>query len=149
MPGLPRTGRSRTFTVPEEGASSPAIMLRMVDFPAPFGPRRPVTPAPIPSDRSETATTSPYHLATPSSVITGCSPGTSPGSALSSRSRPAASVTTLVPGEHHRQTDGDDRGHHPEHRGKRAPLGEIRFVKENADHRRDRPRGTEHERPVL
>src|SRR5687768_13494886 len=101
MAGLPRTGRSRTFTVPAEGGSSPAIMLRIVDFPAPFGPRRPVTPAPIPNDISETATTSPYHLATPSRVTTGCSPGASPGRTLVGSLNAVAteiSVTTLVPG---------------------------------------------------
>ena len=36
-------GRPFTVTDPDVGASSPRIMRMVVDFPAPFGPRKPVT----------------------------------------------------------------------------------------------------------
>src|SRR5215208_6455945 len=62
--------RSSTWTVPLEGRMRPATRLRIVDLPAPFGPSRAVTPVPIPRVRSETATTSPYHLATPRRATT-------------------------------------------------------------------------------
>ena len=47
----------------------PAIMCIMVDFPAPFGPSRPVTPGPIVIVMSLTATTLPYHRETLRSSI--------------------------------------------------------------------------------
>src|SRR6476646_6093871 len=53
-----------TRTDPAEGSSSPAIRWRSVDLPAPFGPRRPVTPGPSPNEMSLTATTLPYQRAT-------------------------------------------------------------------------------------
>ena len=58
--GWPRVGLPATVTLPDDGARKPAIMCRMVDLPAPFGPSRPVMP---PSSRkltSLTATTLPY-----------------------------------------------------------------------------------------
>src|SRR4029079_11846666 len=44
-------------------------MCRIVDLPAPFGPRRPVTPAPSPKLMSLTATTLPYPRETRSRTI--------------------------------------------------------------------------------
>ncbi len=38
-----RTGAPLTVTVPDVGRSSPMIMRMVVDLPAPFGPRKPVT----------------------------------------------------------------------------------------------------------
>ena len=42
--GEPQAGSPSSFTSPWLGASWPAASLRNVDLPAPFGPRRPVTP---------------------------------------------------------------------------------------------------------
>ncbi len=42
-------------------------MCRIVDLPAPFGPRRPVTPGPSTNEMSLTATTLPYQRETPRS----------------------------------------------------------------------------------
>src|SRR5918997_985852 len=108
----PRTGRPSTRTVPLDGRISPETRLRIVDLPAPLGPRSAVTPAPIPTVRSETATTSPYHLATPCRVMTASEPGGRPGSSLGASSveawfmfTPGVSVTALVPGEHDHAAD--------------------------------------------
>src|SRR6476620_10712796 len=49
--------------LPADGRSRPVSILKVVDFPAPFGPSSPVTPGPSWNDTSATATTSPYHLA--------------------------------------------------------------------------------------
>ena len=59
--------------MPVEGARKPPIMLMRVDFPAPFGPSRPVTPGPIVMVMSLTATTLPNQRETWSmlSVVTG------------------------------------------------------------------------------
>src|SRR5690606_23641207 len=46
-------------TVPVDGARKPPIMLMRVDFPAPLGPSRPVTPGPMVMVMSLTATTWP------------------------------------------------------------------------------------------
>ena len=50
--------------VPFDGARKPAIMCKMVDLPAPFGPSRPVTPGPMSIVMSLTATTLPYQRLT-------------------------------------------------------------------------------------
>src|SRR5215217_2919689 len=99
--------RSSTWTVPLKGRMRPATRLRIVDLPAPFGPSRAVTPVPIPRVRSETATTSPYHLATPRRATTARAPGGRPGNSLTAASLDASleftlsvSITALVPGEH-------------------------------------------------
>src|SRR5437899_9973385 len=47
-------------TEPADGLRRPPIMLSSVDFPAPFGPRRPVIPELRPNEMSFTATTLPY-----------------------------------------------------------------------------------------
>ena len=41
--GVPVSGDPLTVTEPDVGRSSPMIMRMVVDFPAPFGPRKPVT----------------------------------------------------------------------------------------------------------
>src|ERR1019366_3090108 len=65
-----RSGRSRdtyrapfTTTSPDVGASSPRIMRMVVDLPAPFGPRNPVTcPGMTWKDIRSTARVDPYRL---------------------------------------------------------------------------------------
>jgi hypothetical protein len=53
-------GRPFTVTDPALGASSPGIIRIVVDFPAPFGPRNPVTfPGGAVNDRPSTAVTIP------------------------------------------------------------------------------------------
>src|SRR5579884_61877 len=47
-------------TVPRDGSRKPEIMWSRVDFPAPLGPSRPVTPGPRVMVMSLTATTFPY-----------------------------------------------------------------------------------------
>src|SRR5215217_500048 len=64
MGGFLRTGCPSTRTSPREGASSPASILSTVVLPAPFGPSRPVMPAPTSKETSFTATTSPYQRET-------------------------------------------------------------------------------------
>ena len=41
--GICRYGTPRTVVAPEVGGVSPTIIRIVVDFPAPFGPRNPVT----------------------------------------------------------------------------------------------------------
>ena len=41
--GCRANGEPLTVTAPDVGRSSPMIMRMVVDFPAPFGPRKPVT----------------------------------------------------------------------------------------------------------
>src|SRR4029077_19103902 len=56
-------GRPLTVTEPLVGSSRPRIMRIVVDFPAPFGPRKPVTvPGRTVNVRSETAVVGPYRL---------------------------------------------------------------------------------------
>jgi hypothetical protein len=64
IPGLPHTGSPRIFIVPLLGLSCPVISLRSVDLPAPFGPSRPVTPAPMVMVTSLIPITWPYHFDT-------------------------------------------------------------------------------------
>jgi hypothetical protein len=53
-------GRPPIVTDPESGASRPRISRIVVDLPAPFGPRKPVTwPRGTMKDRSSTATVVP------------------------------------------------------------------------------------------
>src|SRR6266508_3692042 len=102
---------------PEEIERSPAIILSVVDLPAPFGPRSAVTPGVTPNETSETATTSPYHFETCSTTIVGCRPAITPGS-MSARSSTSVSpsfagreATVLligyVPPDHQAKTDDD------------------------------------------
>ena len=59
-----------TRTVPLVGRSSPAITRIVVDFPAPFGPRNPVTtPGSTTKLSPSTAALSPYRLVKPSISI--------------------------------------------------------------------------------
>src|SRR6476646_12010757 len=56
-------GRPLTVTEPLVGSSRPRIIRIVVDFPAPFGPRKPVTvPGRTVNVRSETAVVGPYRL---------------------------------------------------------------------------------------
>src|SRR6266536_3620327 len=58
-----RGARPLTVTEPLVGSSSPRIIRIVVDFPAPFGPRKPVTaPGRTVNVRSETAVVGPYRL---------------------------------------------------------------------------------------
>src|SRR3954469_21233461 len=122
----PGTGRPSTCTAPLDGRIRPETRLRIVDLPAPFGPRSAVTPAPMPKVRSDTATTSPYHLATPRKAITASAPAGKPGRSFATGSIDVCvglevdvSVTPLIPGEHHPAADRDDRRHHPQRRVER------------------------------
>jgi len=59
-----------TRTVPLVGRSSPAIIRMVVDLPAPFGPRNPVTtPGSTTKLSPSTAVLSPYRLVKPSISI--------------------------------------------------------------------------------
>src|SRR6202451_3525193 len=59
-----------TRTVPLVGRSSPAIIRIVVDFPAPFGPRKPVTtPGSTTKLSPSTAVLSPYRFVKPSISI--------------------------------------------------------------------------------
>ena len=52
--------RPKIVAIPELGVASPSSMRRVVVFPAPFGPRKPVTaPGWISKERSSTATVGP------------------------------------------------------------------------------------------
>src|SRR5215831_11050476 len=72
MPGLRQLAAPPTVSSPRDGARNPEIMCSMVDFPAPFGPSRPVTPGPIVIVMSLTATTLPYQRETLRSSIVLC-----------------------------------------------------------------------------
>src|SRR6201993_3051765 len=69
MPGLRHVGAPSTVSVPLDGSRKPAIICRIVDLPAPFGPSSPVTPGPTDIVMSLTATTLPYQRLTPASSI--------------------------------------------------------------------------------
>src|SRR5579864_1813302 len=75
MPGSRQVGLSLglldvvTVSSPRDGGRKPEIMCMMVDLPAPFGPRRPVTPGPMDIVTSLTATTLPYQRDTLRSSI--------------------------------------------------------------------------------
>src|SRR6266545_6870799 len=57
--------------VPAVGVTSPRSMRSVVVFPAPLGPRKPVTlPWSTPKDRSSTATTCPKRLPSPCTAMT-------------------------------------------------------------------------------
>ena len=63
-------GRPLTVTVPDVGRSSPMIIRMVVDFPAPFGPRNPVTlPACTVKSMPATAVLLPYLLVSPRASI--------------------------------------------------------------------------------
>ncbi len=58
-------------TVPRVGAARPRIIFMVVDFPAPLGPRNPVTwPGSTVNDRSSTTVSGPYRLVSPRIAIT-------------------------------------------------------------------------------
>jgi hypothetical protein len=61
--GLSRYCRPLTATDPDVGRSNPTIIRMVVDFPAPFGPRKPVTiPGRTVNDTPSTAVLSSYLL---------------------------------------------------------------------------------------
>ena len=69
--GARRLSRRFTRTRPAVGSSSPAIIRIVVDFPAPFGPRKPVTmPGRTVTVSPSTASVRPYRLVTASISIT-------------------------------------------------------------------------------
>jgi hypothetical protein len=58
--GRSRYARPATVTDPAVGASRPSVIRIVVDLPAPFAPRKPVTaPGATSNDRSSTASTAP------------------------------------------------------------------------------------------
>src|SRR5205823_3222166 len=72
-----------TVTLPEVGRSKPRIIRIVVDLPAPFGPRNPVTcPGRTVKLRSSTASLSPYRLVSPRASIIAGRPFRVPGSCL-------------------------------------------------------------------
>src|SRR6478735_5906842 len=112
---------------PLEGDSNPEIIFRSVDFPAPFGPSRAVTPGPTPNVTSDTATTSPYHFETWSTTIVGSRPVIMPGS-IPARSPVVATVSIIgqIPPCHEPERSGDRR----QHANEVLPEGEIATVAE-------------------
>src|SRR5262245_14989219 len=66
--------RPRTRTTPLDGRARPQSMRNIVDLPAPFGPSSAVTPGPTSKLTSETATSAPNHLETPSATTRARSP---------------------------------------------------------------------------
>src|SRR5215471_14033654 len=69
-----RYSRPLTLTRPAVGSSRPAIIRIVVDLPAPFGPRKPVTiPGRTAKSRPSTASFSPYRLLIFSTSIIECS----------------------------------------------------------------------------
>src|SRR5664280_2115228 len=74
MAGSPKVGRPSTLTFPADGRSRPATRWSSVLLPAPFGPRRPVTPGSRLNVMSLTATTLPYHFATALTSTVGGAP---------------------------------------------------------------------------
>src|SRR5690242_20037548 len=85
-----------TSTVPEVGASRPTIMRIVVDFPAPLGPRKPVTsPGRTVKVRSETAVTDPYRLV--SSFISIMAISLPPGAAGVSKAPSRSGVGKSLP----------------------------------------------------
>src|SRR3954466_2359799 len=69
MDGSCQAGRPAISTRPDDGRRSPASRWSRVDLPAPFGPSRPVIPAPMLNVMSLTATTLPYQRDTRSRTI--------------------------------------------------------------------------------
>src|SRR5215471_3929223 len=99
--GAARYSRPLTLTRPAVGASRPAIIRIVVDLPAPFGPRNPVTtPGRTTKSSPLTASLSPYRLLRFSTSIIACSlPSVTPGT------RPTLGITR--PARHR------PRGHKP------------------------------------
>src|ERR1700680_1407282 len=64
MPGWCQVAVPPMATSPRDGARNPAIRCSRVDFPAPLGPSRPVTPWLMVIVMSLIATTFPYHRET-------------------------------------------------------------------------------------
>src|SRR5215467_2548847 len=72
--GAARYSRPLTLTRPAVGSSRPAIIRIVVDLPAPFGPRKPVTtPGGTTKSSPSTASVSPYRLLRFSTSIIACS----------------------------------------------------------------------------
>src|SRR5262252_3299148 len=71
--GAARYSRPLTLTRPAVGSSRPAIIRIVVDLPAPFGPRKPVTmPGWTTKSSPSTASFSPYRLLRFSTSIIAC-----------------------------------------------------------------------------
>ena len=82
--------RPFTTTVPLVGASSPMIIRMVVDLPAPFGPRNPVTvPGLTVKSSRSTAVVSPYRFVSWCASIIRVVPS------ITGAGSPGASVTTL------------------------------------------------------
>src|SRR5450631_604637 len=64
MSGFRQLAAPPTVSSPLDGSRNPAIRCSRVDFPAPLGPSRPVTPWPMVIVMSLIATTLPYHRET-------------------------------------------------------------------------------------
>src|SRR5438094_9455517 len=61
--GSSTTSSPETLAVPADGRRYPVSIRRMVVFPEPLGPRRPMTsPPPTPSDTPSTASLGPNHF---------------------------------------------------------------------------------------
>src|SRR5215469_9114119 len=106
--GAARYSRPLTRTRPAEGSSRPAIIRIVVDLPAPFGPRKPVTtPGRTTKSSPLTASFAPYRLLRFSTSIIACSlpsvtpvtPGTPPtlGITRPARHRPRGHKPTRPP----------------------------------------------------
>src|SRR5215468_59163 len=85
---------------PAEGASRPMIKRIVVDFPEPFGPRKPVTvPGGMSKFRLSTASVSPYRLVSPRIEIMARRYGRPPREGIATRSQlpPASSYPGMTP----------------------------------------------------
>src|SRR2546425_12666351 len=69
--GSSTTSSPETLAVPADGRRYPVSIRRMVDFPEPLGPRRPMTsPPPTSSDTPSTASLGPNHFVSLSATMT-------------------------------------------------------------------------------
>src|SRR6478609_4301308 len=128
--------------VPLEGDSNPVIIFRSVDFPAPFGPSRAVMPGPMPNVTSDTATTSPYHFETWSTMIVGLRPAMMPGS-IPARSSKGTIVSVIgqIPPCHDPERGRDRRQYANEVLPEReiAVIAEFSLIDNHAEQRRRHP----------
>ena len=93
-----RTACRRSWSVPAWGRSRPTMHRRVVDLPAPFGPRKPVTrPGWTSNERSSTATVRPNRLVSRRTSIT-ATDGTGSGSRLCQARRASTSQRPVFAG---------------------------------------------------
>src|SRR5688572_4666216 len=94
-------GRPPMSAAPVVGRTSPSTIRSVVDLPAPFGPRKPVTrPAGTSNVRSRTATTGPNRLPSPrTSIVTATPLPVRPGAVVtrSRHLRPTAGAVSPLP----------------------------------------------------